>query len=200
MTDPLIYIHADESCLGNQHRDRARPGAAAGLVECFREDAPCERRDFWHAEPDTTNNRMALTSALLPLTTLKRRSRVVFTSDSRYLVDGMTQWVHGWAARGWTRKGGEIENLALWRALVDAAAAHHIEWRWVRGHAGHPRNEYANHLATRAAAEQTSSDGLVASGFEAWLAAQRQAGRYRALDASVPPEGTFKPARRLPVG
>jgi ribonuclease HI len=139
------------------------------------------RRDYYLSEPDTTNNRMALRSAITALELLGakgRRLRVEFVSDSQYLVKGMTEWVPGWRARGWRRKGGAIENLDLWQRLVAVAAAHDVTWRWVRGHAGHAKNEYANHLATRAAREQHDSGGLTATGFDAWLAAERERGRY----------------------
>ena len=175
--EPLVFVFADESCLGNQYRDRARPGGAAGLLEYRHPTRGWVRRDYWTSEPDTTNNRMALVSATDVLTLLKTPSRVVFTSDSKYLIDGMTAWVHGWAARGWTRKAGEIENLALWKALVEAARRHAVQWCWVKGHAGHPQNEYANFLATRAAAEQTRSGGLIDSAFEEWLGREQAAGR-----------------------
>jgi ribonuclease HI len=135
MSEPLVFIYADESCLGNQFKGKARPGGAAGLVEHFHPERGWIRRDFWVSEPDTTNNRMAIRSAALPLAALRNPSRVVFTSDSRYLVDGMTQWVHGWAARGWKRKDGEIENLALWKELLGIARRHQVQWRWVKGHA-----------------------------------------------------------------
>src|SRR6202008_3845051 len=124
---------------------------------------------FWISEPDTTNNRMAIRSALEPLAALKGPSRVVFTTDSRYLVDGMTQWVHGWSARGWTGKTGAIENLELGRELLEVPRRHRIEWSWVKGHAGHPQNEYANQLAIRAASTQTRSGGAVGGGFEGGL-------------------------------
>jgi ribonuclease HI len=90
----------------------------------------------------------------------------------------MTQWVPAWIRQGWKRKTGPVENADLWRELVEAAARHRVEWRWVRGHAGHPRNEYANDLAVHAAKTLTSSNGLVESGFEAWLEVQREKGRY----------------------
>src|SRR5690606_18201195 len=138
--------YADESCLGNQFQGTARPGGAAGLLEHYRESDGWVRRDYWSSEPDTTNNRVAMRRALLPLDARRVPARVVFTSDSRYLVDTMTRWIHDWIRRGWRRKGGEIENVELWRELVDAASRHRIEWRWVRGHAGHPQNEYANYL------------------------------------------------------
>lgn len=200
MSEPLVFVYADESCLGNQFRDRARPGGAAGLLERFRPERGWVRRDFWSSEPDTTNNRMALRSAIFPLRALAGPAEVVFTTDSRYLVDGMTQWVHGWAARGWKRKGGEIENLELWQELLRAAAPHRIQWRWVKGHAGHPQNEYANHRAIGAATAQSESGGLVPSHFEKWIAAKQEKSRYLDFFA-LPPEGfAFQPARALPRG
>lgn len=199
-TDPLIHIYADESCLGNQFKGKARPGGAAGLVELFHAERGWVRRDFWLAEPDTTNNRMAIRSAILPLGALKAPSRVVFTTDSRYLVDAMTQWVHGWAARGWTRKTGEIENLELWKELLRTAARHKIMWRWVKGHAGHPQNEYANDLAIRSAGKQLTSGGLVESGFDDWIAKQQERDKFLGFFALPPDEAGFKPARALPRG
>jgi ribonuclease HI len=200
MSEPLVFVYADESCLGNQFRGRARPGGAGGLVEYWHPRRGWVRRDFWLAEPDTTNNRMAIRSAILPLDALKQRSRVVFTSDSRYLVDAMTQWVHGWAARGWTRKGGEIENLSLWRELLRTARRHALQWRWVKGHAGHAQNEYANYLATRAAATQSESGGLAESRFEAWLVEEQEKERYLDFFPMPPDSFTFTPARPLPTG
>lgn len=196
---PLVFIYADESCLGNQFRDRARPGGAGGMLEYRHPERGWVRRDYWISEPDTTNNRMALRSAAELLDALRQPARVVFTSDSRYLVDGITGWVHGWAKRGWTRKGGEIENLQLWKELARAAARHQVQWCWVKGHAGHAQNEYANFLATRAAAQQSASDGLVPSGFDAWLDEERARGREHRLDPPDPDRFDFRPATRPPV-
>jgi len=172
-----VYIHADESCLGNQNQKRSSPGGAAGLLEVWH-DGAWERRDYWLSEPDTTNNRMALWSAIAPSRALRRPCRIVFTSDSQYLVKGINEWRHGWKKAGWKRKTGAIANLELWKEL-DAAIGRHpaFEAHWVRGHEGHPENEYADFLATTAAAEQSGSGGLVESGFDAWLEEQREKGK-----------------------
>lgn len=191
---PLIYIYADESCLGIQFTDRDSPGGAAGLVEHWK-DGRWERRDYWVSEPATTNNRMAIRSAIEGLRALRMPCRVIFTSDSQYLIKGMREWVHGWVRRGWKRKGGAVENEDLWRELVEVAHRHQVDWRWIRGHAGHPQNEYANVLAIRAAKSQTASGGLVPSGFEAWLEAEREKGRYLDFNEfAPPPEEVFRPA------
>ena len=186
---PLVHVHADESCLGNQFQDRDSPGGAAGLLEYWTGDR-WERRDYWISEPGTTNNRMALRSAIEALGHLVKPSRVRFVSDSQYLVKGMSEWLPGWKAKDWKRKGGPIENLALWQELDGAVGLHRVEWRWVRGHAGHPRNEYANHLATGAARRQDRSSGLAPSGFERWLTEERARGRYGDFDENLPPRDT----------
>lgn len=198
---PIVAVFADESCLGNG-RAGDTPGGAGGLVE-WRHPRSGEilRWDFWISEPDTTNNRMALRSVIEAFEGLSQRGRtfaVVFTSDSKYVVDGMTQWVPGWMARHWTRKTGPIENLELWQAAVAAASRHARAWRWVRGHNGHPQNEYANHLATRAAADQTRSDGFVPSGFDAWVAAEQARGKLRAPLEPFPDPARFVAAPDYP--
>lgn len=188
----FVYVHADESCLGNT-RAKPTPGGAAGLVEVWT-GAAWQRRDYWISEPATTNNRMAIRSAIVPLAALRKPCRVIFVSDSQYLVLGMSEWVHGWVRRGWRRKTGAVENEDLWRQLLEAAKRHAIEWRWVRGHAGHPRNEYANDLAVAAARSQSASPGLVDSGFEAWLETQRERGRYLDfMEFTPPPAEEFRP-------
>ena len=194
---PRVTIHADESCLGNQFEERANPGGAAGLVEVWR-DGKWERRDYWRSDPDTTNNRMAIVSALDGLSLLKKPCIVRFVSDSQYLVKGMNEWVRSWKARGWKRKGGPPENLELWKDLDGVASRHRVEWIWVRGHTGHPRNEYANHLATQAAKELSSSGGLVESGFTAWLEKQREdRDRYMEFFEDLPPDQDgFPPAHK----
>jgi ribonuclease HI len=110
----------------------------------------------------------------------------------------MTQWVHSWARQGWKRKSGAIENLALWHDALDACAPHAISWKWVRGHDGHAQNEYANHLATRAAADQTHSAGLEVSGFEAWLTGARAKGAKHGDPSAFPDEHEFRASSPLP--
>lgn len=199
--ESVVFVYADESCLGNQNVERDSPGGAGVLLELWRGGA-WQRRDIWISEPATTNNRMAIRSGIIALEALRRPSRVVFTSDSSYLVKGMSEWIQGWARRGWVRKTGVVENAELWKALCRAAAPHEVEWRWVRGHAGHPQNEYANHLATRAAKQQDSSNGVAPSGFEAWLAHEREkyARYFDFIEHAAPPARAFKPASAPPQG
>jgi ribonuclease HI len=131
---------------------------------------------------------MALAGAIAALQLLagkKRRLHALVVSDSEYLVKGIREWVPSWAARGWKRKGGAIENLELWRVLVDSAKLHEVQWTWVRGHQGHMKNEYANDLAVKAASDQVTSQGAVESGFPSWLAARRARGQYADSDPDV---------------
>ncbi|HEY0350858.1 MAG TPA: ribonuclease H [Gemmatimonadales bacterium] len=179
----IAVVHLDESCLGNGREGENR-GGAGGLIE-VRGRGSIQRRDFYLHSPNTTNNRMALIGATRVLELLAAKSnrmRVLLVSDSEYLVKGMRQWVPGWAARGWTRRGGPIENLTLWQELAAAARLHEVQWTWVRGHAKHPKNEYADSLAVAAAREQKTSDGAVESGFLEWLAAKQAKGLYPGYD------------------
>ena len=195
----LVSLYADESCLGNG-RAGATPGGAGALLKFEREGGEVVRRDLWVAEPDTTNNRMALRSVIDSFRALHAKGacfRIVFTSDSRYLIDGMNDWVHGWARRGWVRKGGAIENLAFWHDAIAAVNGSAVEWRWVRGHDGHTQNEYVNFLATRAAREQTRSAGWIDSGFDLWLEEECNARLLTTGPAAFP--RTFSAARALPA-
>lgn len=199
---PLLAIYADESCLGNG-REGSNPGAAAGVIEYVHADSGnLTRWDYWVSEPATTNNRMALRSVIEAFRAISRkgvRFRVTFTSDSQYLVKGMSEWVFGWMARGWKKKDGPILNLELWMEAVEAVRGHQVSWQWVRGHEGHPQNEYANYLAVRAAREQTSSDGITASRFDEWLAEERARGKMK-IEPQAFPDGTrFRATRPYPV-
>jgi ribonuclease HI len=176
-------VHLDESCLGNG-REGANPGGAGGLIET-RTPRGLIRRDFYIHSPGTTNNRMALAGAIGVMQLLAgkgTRLRVLIVSDSEYLVKGVREWLPGWIEKGWKRKSGAIENLELWRALAQSLPLHDTQLAWVRGHNGHPKNEYANDLAVRAARAQETSAGLVASGFAAWLSRKRATGLYSDYD------------------
>jgi ribonuclease HI len=199
---PMIAVYADESCLGNG-REGSNPGGAAGVIEYVHaESGNLTRWDYWISEPATTNNRMALRSLIEAFRAISRkgvRFRVTFTSDSQYLVKGMSERVPGWMSRGWKKKTGPILNLELWKEAVEAVRGHQVSWQWVRGHEGHPQNEYANHLATRAARELTSSNGLVASRFDEWFTAEREAGRMAVEPQAFPRSERFRPVKPYPI-
>jgi len=194
----VAILHLDESCLGNG-REGENPGGGGGLIEARSANGRIQRRDVYISAPATTNNRMALASATTALELLAKkgaRLQVLIVSDSQYLVKGMREWVPGWVGRGWRRKEGPIENLALWQALLAASRRHDVQWTWVRGHKGHAKNEYANDLAVKAAREQISSEGIVASGFGDWLAAKRTKGLYLEYD----PDQTFSELEQRVAG
>ncbi len=199
---PMLAIFADESCLGNG-REGSNPGGAAGIIEYVHPDSGnLTRWDYWVSEPGTTNNRMALRSVIEAFRGISRKGvkfRVTFTSDSQYLVKGMSEWVFGWMSRGWKKKEGPILNLELWIEAVEAVRGHQVSWQWVRGHEGHPQNEYANDLAVRAAREQITSSGIVASKFDEWLETQRSKGRMAMEPQSFPDASRFKAVRSYPT-
>jgi ribonuclease HI len=187
LSRPVAILHLDESCLGNG-REGENPGGGGGLIEARSRRGKIERRDFFVHEPATTNNRMALKGAARALELLGgkgARLRVLMVSDSQYLVKGVREWVPAWESRGWTRKGGAIENLELWKDLQAANRKHDVQWAWLRGHDRHPKNEYADWLAVRAAREQRSSGGAVESDFGSWLEAQQTKGLYAGYDADA---------------
>jgi len=136
----LVEIFSDGSCEGNPGR-----GGWAALLR-----SGSKERELSGSEAHTTNNRMELTAALRALEALRLPSRVHFYTDSEYLRKGITEWLPGWQARGWKRKGGALANVDLWQALAQAITRHEIEWRWVRGHAGHAENERVDRLARNA--------------------------------------------------
>lgn len=175
-----IVVHADESCLGNG-REGSNPGGAAGLIEIAKPEG-IARRDYYLAEPATTNNRMAIRSAILPIQLMangaQRTLQLEFVSDSQYLVKGMSEWMRGWKRRAWKN----VMNKELWQELDALAEPHDIRWKWVRGHDAHAKNEYANYLAQKAARDQVSSGGLVESSFLDWLEGQRAKGKYQDYD------------------
>ena len=142
MTD--VEIFTDGACKGNPG-----PGGWAAVIR-----AGAKEKEISGGEPLTTNNRMELLAAIRGLEALKRPCRVALYTDSNYVRDGITRWIHGWRRNGWkTADRKPVKNAELWQALLDAAAPHRIEWHWVKGHAGHPENERADALACAAAAD-----------------------------------------------
>lgn len=106
------------------------------------------QKEFRGGERETTNNRMELSAVIHGLEALKRHCNVRVYTDSQYVQKGISQWIHDWKRRGWrTAERKPVKNLDLWQRLDGLAAGHHVEWHWVRGHAGHPENERADTLA-----------------------------------------------------
>ncbi|WP_232066388.1 ribonuclease HI [Tsukamurella tyrosinosolvens] len=119
-------------------------------------------KQLYGGDPSTTNNRMELLGAITALEALTEQHPVTLHTDSQYVIKGITEWLAGWKRRGWkTSSGGAVKNEDLWRRLDAVAGAHTVDWRWVKGHAGHEGNELADSLATRGAVEFGGSTGAV---------------------------------------
>ena len=137
-----VEVHTDGACLGNPG-----PGGWAALLR-WRE----VERELAGGEPDTTNNRMELMAAIAALEALREPCDVILTTDSQYVRQGILDWLANWIRRGWKTAGGDpVKNRDLWERLQIAAAPHKVDWRWVKGHNGHPENERVDQLARIAA-------------------------------------------------
>lgn len=135
-----IDIYTDGACKGNP----GPGGWGAWLV------AGGHEKEMFGGEPNTTNNRMELKAVIEALGSLKRPCSVIVHTDSQYVQKGISEWIHGWKKRGWKTAAREpVKNVDLWQALDEAQSCHKIEWRWVKGHAGHEGNERADALANR---------------------------------------------------
>lgn len=143
-----VEIFTDGSCLGNPG-----PGGYGALLRYKGHEKALSEGFFL-----TTNNRMELLAAIVALETLKRPCDIVLTTDSQYVRQGITQWIHNWKRRGWRKADkSPVVNVDLWQRLDSAITRHQIDWQWVKGHAGHPENERCDELA-RAAAESPSQE------------------------------------------
>ncbi|KAA0893586.1 ribonuclease HI [Oryzomonas rubra] len=137
----VVEIFCDGACSGNPG-----PGGYGAILRC-----QGRTKEISGGETPTTNNRMELTAAIEALRQLTRPCRVILTTDSQYLVKGMTEWITGWQRKGWQNSKKEpVVNRDLWETLLGLAQRHSIEWRWVRGHNGHSENERCDTLAREA--------------------------------------------------
>jgi len=146
-----VRLITDGSCLGNPG-----PGGWACILRYGK-----HKREIYGYAPQTTNNRMELTAAIEGLRTLKERCQVEIVTDSEYVKNGITTWIHGWKRKNWmTSSKKPVVNRDLWEELDRLAAEHHVEWVWTKGHASHEDNNRCDELAQRAARERRSSTTL----------------------------------------
>ncbi|MFC3195575.1 ribonuclease HI [Marinicella sediminis] len=137
-----IQVYTDGSCLGNPG-----PGGWAALLQYQQ-----KRKLISGAEPDTTNNRMELTAVIRALGLLKQACRIELYTDSKYVMDGATQWMINWKQKNWMKTKSEpVKNVDLWQSLDQAMQPHQIQWYWVKGHSGHPENELVDDEARKQA-------------------------------------------------
>ena len=148
---PQVVIHTDGACSGN-------PGPGGwGAVLHFRD----QEKELWGGELATTNNRMELMAAIQALEALKKPCKVELHTDSQYVQKGIHEWIHGWKKRGWlTADKKPVKNDDLWKRLDAARLRHEVDWRWVKGHAGHEFNERADALARRGLQETLAANRI----------------------------------------
>ncbi len=143
-----VQLITDGACLGNPG-----PGGWAAVLR-FNE----KKKEMWASEKHTTNNRMELTAAIEGLKVLKEQCEVEVVTDSEYVKNGITQWIHGWKKKGWlTAAKKPVVNQDLWQELDAQANRHKVTWTWTKGHANHADNNRCDELATRAARDQSKS-------------------------------------------
>ena len=149
-TRPMKHVElfTDGACKGNPG-----PGGWGALLRMGNHE-----KELSGGEADTTNNRMEMTAVIKGLSALIEPCEVALYTDSKYVIDGITKWVHGWQKRGWkTAAKKPVLNEDLWRELIDVTARHEVSWNWVKGHSGHPENERVDQLASERA-EQAGRD------------------------------------------
>ncbi|MEO9516524.1 MAG: ribonuclease HI [Paracoccaceae bacterium] len=140
---PELFAYTDGACSGNPG-----PGGWGVLLRAMNGDTIAKERELQGGEADTTNNRMELLAAIHALEALERSSTITVVTDSAYVKNGVTSWIFGWKRNGWkTSSKKPVKNVELWQRLDIAQERHTVEWKWVKGHAGHPENERADELA-----------------------------------------------------
>jgi ribonuclease HI len=140
---PDLFAYTDGACSGNPG-----PGGWGVVMEAWDDGTLVKSRELSGGEAMTTNNRMELMAAIAALEALTRPSAITIVTDSVYLKDGITRWIHGWKRNGWrTAAKKPVKNDDLWQELESAAARHSVNWEWIKGHAGHEQNERADALA-----------------------------------------------------
>ena len=140
---PELYAYTDGACSGNPG-----PGGWGVLMLAKDGDTVLKERTLNGGEAMTTNNRMELLAAISALEALTRDSTLIVVTDSAYVKNGVTGWIHGWKRNGWkTADRKPVKNDDLWKRLDEAQARHKVEWRWIKGHAGHADNDRADELA-----------------------------------------------------
>ncbi len=150
-----LVAYTDGACSGNPG-----PGGWGVLLQALRDADVVKERELAGGEAETTNNRMELMAAISALETLDRASAVTIITDSAYVKNGVTSWIHGWKRNGWrTADRKPVKNADLWQRLDAAQARHSVTWEWVKGHAGHPENERADALARAGMAPYKPSRG-----------------------------------------
>ena len=138
-----LFAYTDGACSGNPG-----PGGWGVLLLARNGESTLKERTLKGGEADTTNNRMELLAAINALEALERPSSITIVTDSAYVKNGVTGWIHGWKRNGWkTSSRKPVKNVDLWQRLDEAQARHDVIWEWIKGHAGHPENERADELA-----------------------------------------------------
>jgi ribonuclease HI len=143
---PDLFAFTDGACSGNPG-----PGGWGVVLQAREGETVVKERELSGGAPETTNNRMELMAAISALEALERPSTITLVTDSVYVMDGLTKWIHGWKRNGWkTAAKKPVKNAELWQRLDGAQSRHTVAWEWVKGHAGHPENERADALARAA--------------------------------------------------
>jgi len=136
----VVEVFTDGACRGNPG-----PGGWGAILRCKGKE-----KELFGGEAETTNNRMEMMAAIMALESLSRPCQVALTTDSKYVLQGITEWIIGWKKRGWKNSAKQpVKNVDLWQRLDNINAKHQVEWHWVKGHSGHDENERADALANR---------------------------------------------------